>query len=109
MQEKEKRRIASRIRTEAVVACRPFSSGGATQPADGVMRNFSDEGSYIETSREFKLGTILHLRMVHYPPRPLSLATEELPRSICLAEVRWRQELVDEDTIQYGFGLKYLD
>jgi len=109
MQEKEKRRIASRNHTEAVVACRPFTSGGATHMTDGVMRNFSEEGSYIETSREFKIGTILHLRMVHYPPRPLSLAAEELPRSICLAEVRWRQELIDENTIQYGFGLKYLD
>jgi len=25
------------------------------------------------------------------------------------AEVKWLQEMVGENTIQYGFGLKYLD
>jgi len=109
MEEKEKRRVASRNPTEAAIACRPFTSSGAPHTADGVMRNFSEKGTYIETSREFKLGTILHLRMVRYPPRQPSLAAEALPRSICLAEVKWRQEMVGENTIQYGFGLKYLD
>ena len=109
MDEKEKRRIASRNRTEAVVACRPFTSGGATHTEEGVLRNFSEEGSYIETSREFKLGTILHLRMVHYPPMQLSSDAEAQPRTICLAEVKWRQEMVNENTIQYGLGLRYLD
>ncbi len=109
MEEKEKRRIASRNRTEAAIACRPFTSSGATHTADGVLRNFSEEGSYIETSREFKLGTILHLRMVLYPPMQLSSDAEAQPRTICLAEVKWRQEMVNENTIQYGFGLRYLD
>lgn len=109
MVEKEKRRVASRNPTEAALACRPFNSNGATHTADGVMRNFSEEGFYIETSRDFKLGAILHLRIVHSPPRPLSLAAEELPRFVCLAEVKWRQEIVGEDTVQYGLGLRYLD
>ncbi len=47
MEEKEKRRIASRNRTEAEIACRPFTSSGPTHTADGVLRNFSEEGSYI--------------------------------------------------------------
>ncbi len=105
----EKRRVVSRNPTEAAVTCRPFTSSGASHTADGVMRNFSNGGSYIETSSEFKLGTILHLRMVTYPHRPLSTGAEELPRSICLAEVKWRQEMVGENTIQYGLGLRYLD
>ena len=109
MEEKEKRRAASRNRTEAVVVCRPFSSGGAARAADGVMRNFSDEGFYIESSRNFKLGTILHLRIVHYPAVSLSPVADTQLRSICLAEVKWRQEMVGENTTQYGFGLRYLD
>ena len=107
-QEKEKRRVAPRNPTEATIACRPFTSSGATHTVDGVMRNFSEEGSYIETPHKFKLGTILHLRMVYYPPRSLSLAAEELPRTTCLAEIKWRQKMVDENTIQYGFGLRHL-
>jgi len=109
MAEKEKRGPASRNCTETAVTCRPFTSGSAIHTADGVMRNFSDGGVYIETSREFKLGTILHLRMVHYPSRPLSLAAEALPRSTCLVEVKWLQKMVGENIIQYGFGLRYID
>ena len=109
IEEKEKRRIASRKRTEAVVACRPFTSGGAVHTADGIMRNFSEGGSYIESSRDFKLGTILYLRMLRYPPVSLSPGADTQLRSICLAEVKWRQDVSGENTIQYGFGLKYLD
>jgi hypothetical protein len=108
-QEKEKRRTASRNPTEAAIVCRLFTSGGVPHTADGVMRNFSEEGSYIETSQEFELGTILHLRTVRFASGSPSAATETLPRSICLAEVKWRHEMVGENTIQYGFGLRYLD
>lgn len=109
LDKKDKRRVAARKPTEVAIACRQFTSSGATHTADGVMRNFSEDGSYIETSCEFKLGTILHLRMVHYPPISQSPGAEEQPRSICLAEVKWRQEWIDENSIQYGFGLRYLD
>ena len=108
-EEKEKSRVTARNHTEAAIACRQFTSGGTSYAANGVMRNYSEEGCYIETSHEFNLGTILHLRIVHYPPCPPSLAVEELPRSICLAKIKWQQVLVGENTIQYGFGLRYLD
>jgi len=109
IEKKEIARVASRIATEAAITCRPFTSGGATHTADAVLRNFSEEGSYIETSREFKLGTILHMRMVVYPPMPSSTTGETLPRSICLAEVKWQQDLADDDAIRFGLGLRYLD
>jgi hypothetical protein len=109
LEKKDRRSVASRNPTEAVVVCRPFTSSGATHTADGFMRNFSKEGSYIETSREFKLGTILHLRIVRYPSMRLTPGTEDQPRSICLAEVKWRKELADENATRYGIGLRYLD
>jgi len=40
---------------------------------------------------------------------PAFIADEERPRSICLADVKWRQELVDENVTRYGIGLRYLD
>ena len=52
------------------------------------MRNFSTEGSYIETSHKYQSGTILIVRIIHYPRLPISAANEEQPRSICLAEVK---------------------
>ncbi|WP_459904081.1 hypothetical protein, partial [Desulfosarcina cetonica] len=91
------------------VTCRPYSSRGAFDAIDGVMANFSSQGSYVETSHEFKSGTILILRVVCYPNMPSSMPDVQQPRSICLAEVKWRQKLTDENAIRYGMGLRYLD
>jgi hypothetical protein len=101
-------RVAPRNPTEAAITCRPFTSSGANHISDGVMRNFSQQGSYIETSRQFKSGTILIVRLLRYPPMPSSVTDEDHPRSICLAEVKWRQKLTDENAIRYGIGLRYL-
>ncbi len=108
--EKEKiQRVAPRNPTEAAITCRPYASTGTSYASAGVMRNFSSQGSYIETSHKYKSGTILIMRMVRYPAMPPSIADEERPRSICLAEVKWRQELAGENAIGYGIGLRYLD
>jgi hypothetical protein len=72
------------------------------------MRNFSTDGSYIETSHKFKSGTILIVRIVRYPLFSFSVGDEEQPRSICLAEVKWLQEMAEENKIRFGLGLKYL-
>lgn len=102
-------RLAARNSTEAAIICQPFASSSTVCASDGVMRNFSSGGSYIETSYEYKTGTILIVRMIRYPAIPSSMADEEGLRSICLAEVKWRQELADENAIRYGIGLRYLD
>ena len=109
MENKNKKRAASRNPTEATITCRPFTSSGDIHTSDGVMRNFSSEGSYIETSHNYGSGTVLILRTVRYPSMPSSMADEEQPRSICLAEVKWRQELAGENAIRFGMGLRYLD
>jgi hypothetical protein len=106
---KDKRTDAPRNPILAAVTCRPFASSGATHTADGVIRNYSGKGVYMETSHRFKSGTILHLRIVEYPPEPLRLSADVRPRSIFLAEVKWRQELADAGGHQYGLGLRYLD
>lgn len=104
-----KKRIAPRNHTDAVVTCRPYGSTGAVRTADGVMRNFSSGGSYIETTDSYPSGTILILRMVRYPSIPASIEDNEHPRTICLAEVKWRRALADESAVRYGIGLRYLD
>ena len=109
MQKKTIERVSPRNPTEAAITCRPYASTGTIYSSAGVMRNFSSQGSYIETSRNYQSGTILILRMVRYPAIPPSIADEERPRSICLAEVKWRQELDGENAIGYGIGLRYID
>ena len=103
------KRFAPRNPTEAAITCRPFASSSALRASGGIMRNFSCNGSYIETSCEFKSGTILIIRMTRYPSLPSSLAAEEGLRTICLAEVKWLQELTDVNAIRFGIGLRYLD
>ncbi len=109
MEKKTIERIAPRNPTEAAITCRPYASTGAIYASAGVMRNFSSQGSYIETSHKYQSGTILIMRMVRYPAIPPSITDEERPRSICLAEVKWRQDLAGENAIGYGIGLRYLD
>ena len=91
---------------------KPISSPLANLVASGrVSARYrgSSQGSYIETSRNYQSGTILIMRMVRYPAIPPSTADEDRPRSICLAEVKWRQELAGQNAIGYGIGLRYLD
>jgi hypothetical protein len=73
------------------------------------MRNFSSTGSYIETLRGFKPGTVLILRMTRYPAMSSSISAEEGLRSISLAEVKWVQEIADENTTWYGMGVRYFN
>jgi hypothetical protein len=101
-------RSALRNPTEATISCRPFTCCGAGNTSDGVMRNFSSEGFYIETPYQYKPGNTLMVRMVRYPAIPPSISEEDRPRSICLAKVEWLQELADEYTTRYGMGLRYI-
>ncbi len=102
-------RTTPRNPIEAAITCQPYASIAADCASDGVMRNYSSQGSYIETSHNFKSGTILIVRMGQYPPMTSCQADDAWPRSIGLAEVKWRQELADETSMRYGMGLKYID
>ncbi len=108
-QPKASQRTALRTPTEAIVTCRPYASSGALHAADGIMRNFSSDGSYIETTQPYKSGTILFMRMVRYPPDLPNSASDDCPRSICLAEVKWQQTLAEADAVRYGMGVRFLD
>ena len=102
-------RADERFATEVAIICRPYTSSGNIRSVQGVMRNFSSQGSYIETDRGFKSGTILIVRTVGCLPAPLSVDSSEKPRSICLGEIRWRQDLDHVEEPRYGMGLRYLD
>ncbi len=108
MKRHRNQRIAPRNRTEVLITYRPFASSGAIQTSAGVMRNFSDGGFYIETSRGVSAKTTLILRIVGFPADWSASVSEYGPRTICLAEVRWQKEIPDEHTVRYGMGLKYL-
>ena len=102
-------RADDRIDTEVAIVCQPYTSNGKMRLAQGVMRNFSSQGSYIESNQKFKAGTILIVRMVGCLPAPSSIGSNEKPRSICLGEIKWEQDLQDVEKCLYGMGLRYLD
>lgn len=93
---------------EAAIICQPYVSGGSVCESNGVMRDFSSEGCYIETSYKFNIGTILIVRIVSFSTIAPSLTDKAQPRSIGLAEVKWRKELVDDNAFRFGIGLRYL-
>ncbi len=99
-------RVQPRWGTHAGITCRPFTSG-FLQTAEGIMRNFSTTGSYIETSCEFKPGTVLIIRLTLFPSDPSSPAKGAI-RSIALAEVKWLRELSNKGSAHYGMGVRYL-
>ena len=105
---KNHKRNQDRSLTDASITCQPLTSDVA-QASDGIIRNFSSTGFYIETSRGFKPGTVLIVRMTQYPAMSSSIAAEEGLRSISLAEVKWMQELADENTTRYGMGVRYFN
>jgi hypothetical protein len=106
---RNEQRADHRIVTAVAIVCRPYSSTGKMRLAEGVMRNFSSRGAYIEINQEFKIGTILIVRMVGCLPAPSFSDGREKPRSICLVEIKWEQDLTDVEKCLYGMGLRYLD
>jgi hypothetical protein len=109
MTKKITKRAVHRNPIEAAITCRRYASNRTAQPADGVMRNFSGRGSYIETYRAFKPGTILIVRMLRFPSLPWVTGDADQPRTICLAEVKWQQKLGADTPNRYGIGLRYLE
>ena len=58
---------------------------------------------------KYEFGTILIVRMLQYPSVIFVPDSGNQPRTICLAEVKWFQELAKSNGHRYGMGLKYLD
>ena len=102
-------RSSLRISAGVTIKCFAHSSCGVADPVDGVMCNFSNQGCCIETSCAFEAGTILLVRVEKYGCTPSSMTDVLLPRSICLAEVKWRRRLIDKNAIRFGMGLRFLE
>ena len=101
------KRIEPRSPIMAAIACRPFS-GGLFQTSDGIMRNFSKGGAYIETSGKFKRGTILLIRTTVCLHSSSPSLSAKGPRSISLAVIQWVRDITGEAVSRYGMGLKFL-
>jgi hypothetical protein len=102
-------RADARIDTEMTVICQPYTSCGSERSARGKMRNFSSQGAYIEIDRKFKSGTIIIVRTTGALPTRVSSEHRDKPRSICLGEIKWRQDVLHALKAIYGIGLKYFN
>jgi hypothetical protein len=102
-------RTDERFATEVEIICQIFGSTRTMRSVQGLIRNFSRRGLYIETDHPFKTGTILIVRMVGCQSSLSTTECREIPRSICLGEIKWQQNLGPEEAPHYGTGLRYLD
>ena len=101
-------RSDDRYPIKADVVCQPYGSTWNPCLARGVMRNFSSQGSYVEIDRQFKSGTILIVRTIGTRSSSVVGKAGKV-RSICLGEIKWRQDLENENSRRYGMGLKFLE
>ena len=105
----KRKRQAVRMHTEAIITCHLHTSSGDTCSVKGVMRNFCRNGSYIETTRPFRPGAIIFMRILRYPPATTDTPHGDQPRSVCLAEVKWQQAMAEGKNVYYAMGLRYQD
>ena len=100
-------RAAPRNATSVSVILRPYASSETVRDIDGVMYNVSIDGALIETTRSFKPGTILIVRMLDYPSEIIESACDAWPRSMGLAEVRWQRTHETETGLRHTMGVRY--
>ena len=64
-------------------------------------------GMMLISRKAFKASTTLIVRMLDFPP---SDSSEDYPRvrAMGLAEVRWVEEVMDEDGLAYEMGMRYV-
>lgn len=89
------------------IDCKPFSLVYETDLSEGILRNYSDEGAYVELPRPYNKGNILMMRLLEESPASLD---EEVGtcRPLSLAEVKWVRHIEDVGPPRYGIGLKML-
>ncbi len=103
-----KRRYYPRHRTQTIVSCNAFTSNIPESGTEGNVSNFSEDGFYMETHCKYPVATTLLIRVIHYSERKTTASVPIGPKSICLAQVRWRCEVSDKDAVRYGMGLRYI-
>lgn len=109
MQEEEMvdKRQDNRSGVAVSIDCQPFSLVYETDQNEGILRNYSDEGAYVELPRSYHKGNILLMRLLEESPTVLD---EEVGtcRSMSLAEVKWVRPIEGVGPPRYGIGLKML-
>jgi hypothetical protein len=67
----------------------------------------SSGGMVLVARKACKPGTTLIVRMLDFPP---SDSSDDYPRvrAMALAEVRWVEEVMDEDGLAYEMGMRYV-
>ncbi|PIE66901.1 MAG: hypothetical protein CSA23_06695 [Deltaproteobacteria bacterium] len=103
-----RRRDCLRHPTQAIISCNAFTSRLTKSGTVGNVSNFCENGFYMETNVAYPVGTTLLVRAIRYSKGTAEANDEIGPKSLCLAQVRWRKEVIDRNTTRYGMGLCYL-
>jgi hypothetical protein len=80
---------------------------GRTDVFNAKSIKHTSGGMVLVSRKAFKPGTNLIVRMLDFPP---SDSSEDYPRvrAMGLAEVRWVEEVMDEDGLFYELGMRYV-
>lgn len=102
------KRESSRNQTKTPVCHYLLTPPQDAELIDGILRNFSSEGVYMESSRLYPKGSVIVLRIIYYPHQHFSTGAKAAIRSISLAEVKWVHPLKRRFENCYGIGLRFL-
>ena len=103
------KRVSMRKPARAPIDCCLLSSREDAWHIDGVLRNFSPKGAYIESKCNCRKGSVLIVRILEYPREEISSNSQVVIRSVGLAEVKWVHPMGGIYEKGYGIGLKYLN
>jgi hypothetical protein len=98
------KRTDQRHNCEASYTCRCFNKD---ETFNGRMLNFSKSGMYFESGAFIKEGTTIYFNLINCSCIPSDPGHCEGLRSVSLAEVRWCQEMKNQDAPYFGIGVKY--
>jgi len=87
------------------IVCRHLNTAIAGSSFDGVMKNCSIHGVYVELAARCEVGTFLVIRVTGGSG---GYSKDEGFQSLSVAEVKWSRLIPAEGEARYATGLKYV-
>jgi hypothetical protein len=98
------RRSKTRFYNRGSVICSQFNTD---KHYDGQLLNFSQRGMCFQSSRSFKPGTAVLIRLDHCPKGNAVRQEEGGMRSMTLARIQWCRDDEEQTICRYRIGVHY--
>lgn len=104
MTKPDSKRVYDRYDCTFSISCARLNSVRYTQ---GRMLNYSQDGMYFESRSALPPGMSILIRVQKDLTGDRACGIREEFKSLALGEVKWCEEIIKEDSVYYGVGVKY--